>query len=360
VLRATVVLRSYNRVTACCEALERCLEQDYGNFEVLVIDQSNRASDEEMARLEQLAEHPNARVIYREPLGGPGSRNEACKHADGDVVIMLDDDDMPAHTGWLSAFMKNFDDPKCLAVTGRHIMEGGKNPPYANMKRAEEQVLSYSFLMWQRCYTRVDVRREGIDNIHGTNSAIRRSALERFGLWDTCTRIEDESSLCYRILAGKDPDEYMVFDPDAAIVRRLDIEGGLDKRQMTATGYGKRIFQFFHNVVAHYHTARFLLLYPAYIYLLWYVTADWVWHESAAHHGKTGNKLLTIGGLAVAMPLLWSYWLAGWTVGRIKNGAPPRAPKLAPRAVRSRANEPEAVPASHRRSAAPTARVAGA
>ncbi|HUH03846.1 MAG TPA: glycosyltransferase [Kofleriaceae bacterium] len=335
-LHATVVLRSYNRLTACCEALEQCLRQDYPSFEVLVLEQSTRATEDEQARLEALAADHRVRIERRPPLGGPGSRNEACQVARGDVIIMVDDDDMPAHQGWLSAFMKNFEDPKCLAVTGRHIVEGGKQPPYANMGKAERQVLSYSWLMWQRCYTRIETRSESIENVHGTNTAIRRAVFERFGMWDTCTRIEDESSFCYRVLRGKDPDEYMVFDPEASIVRRLDIEGGLDKRQMTAAGYGQRIFQFFHNIVAHYHPGRFVLLYPAYVWLLWWVTADWVWHESGAHRGRTGYKLATIAGLGLTLPILWPYWLTRWSVDRIRSGAPPRAPKLPPRVERSK------------------------
>ncbi len=330
-MKATVVLRSYNRVAACCEALERCLEQDYPDFEVLVLDQSTRATDAEKQRLEALAADPRVNLVYRPPLGGPGSRNEACTLAAGDVIIMLDDDDLPASEKWLSAFMANFEDPRCLAVTGRHVVEGGAEPPYVDMAAAQRKVLSYSPLMWQRCFTRIDVRSDKIQNIHGTNSAIRRTALERFGMWDTCTKIEDESSFCYRMLRGKRSDEYMVFDPEAAIVRRLDIDGGLDKRQMSAAGYGRRIFEFFHNIVAHYHPLRFVLLYPAYVALLWWVTADWVWHESSAHHGRTGRKLATLGGFALVLPLLWLYWLAGFAVGRIRHGAPPRAPKLAPR-----------------------------
>lgn len=354
-LHATVVLRSYNRLTACCEALEQCLRQDYPSFEVLVLEQSTRATEAEQARLADLAADPRVRIERRPPLGGPGSRNEACKVAEGDVIIMLDDDDMPAHERWLSAFMVNFDDPKCLAVTGRHIVEGGKDPPYANMAKARRQVLSYSALMWQRCYTRIDTRSESIENVHGTNTAIRRSVFERFGMWDTCTRIEDESSFCYRVLRGKDPDEYLVFDPEAAIVRRLDIEGGLDKRQMTAAGYGMRIFQFFHNIVAHYHPARFVLLYPAYVYLLWWVTADWVWHESGAHRGRTGYKLATIAGLGLSMPLRWPYWLTLWAITRRREGAPPRAPTLPPRAARSQATMragADAPATTHRQAAA--------
>jgi glycosyltransferase involved in cell wall biosynthesis len=135
-LKCTVVLRSYNRVTACCEALQRCLEQDYGDFEVLVLEQSQNISDEERRRLHELAADDRVQLVFREPLGGPGSRNEACRLARGDVIVMLDDDDIPASPGWLSAFMRDFEDPRCLAVTGRHVVVGGADPPYANMKAA--------------------------------------------------------------------------------------------------------------------------------------------------------------------------------------------------------------------------------
>ena len=59
----------------------------------------------------------------------------------------------------------------------------------------------------------------------GGNAAIPRTTLERFGLWDECTPIEDEPSLAYRINAGKRDDEYLLFDPDVKMIRRLDVPG---------------------------------------------------------------------------------------------------------------------------------------
>lgn len=336
-MKATVVLRSYNRVAAACDALEACLTQDYADMEVLVIEQSTRVTPDEQARLARLAaSDPRVVVAKRPPLGGPGSRNEACKIATGDVIIMLDDDDIPGHPGWLSAFMKNFEDPRCLAVTGRHVVEGQTGDPYGNMERARKNVLSYSWLYWQRCYTQVDIRSEKILNIHGTNSAIRRTVLERFGMWDTCTTIEDENSLCYRIQAGKRPDEYMVFDPEAWILRRLDIEGGLDKRAMSSVNFGRRLFAYLHNVPGHYHKARFLALYPAYMALLWFHICERVYDgESWKYKGKTGQKVIALSAFTVAFPFLWWYWAIPWAKGRITGPAIERGPKLAPRHARS-------------------------
>jgi glycosyltransferase involved in cell wall biosynthesis len=333
-LSATIVVRSYNRLDACCEAVERCLEQDYPAFDVLVLEQSTRTTPDQVERLEALARRDaRVRIERRPPLGGPGSRNEACRVAGGDVILMLDDDDLPAHRGWLAAHMRNFADPRCLAVTGRHIYEHEAEPSPGYMRRGRRRVLRYSFLKWQHIYCRTDRRSEQIESIHGTNSAIRRTTLERFGTWDTCTRIEDESSLCYRILAGRRPGEYMVFDPEAAIVRRLDLEGGLDKRQLGPLGYAHKLFVFFHNIVGHYHRGRFVAFYPAYLTLCWWKTLDWLWNESSAHRGRTGRKLGAAAWLTATLPLAWWGWLAGHVRERLRDGPPPRAERLPPREV---------------------------
>ncbi len=330
-LKSTIVLRSYNRISACLEAASACLAQDYVDFDLLILEQSESLSDPQRKQLETLAKHPRVTIAFRPPLGGPESRNEACRIATGDVIVMLDDDDLPASPGWLSALMKNFHDPKCLAVTGRHLA-GEKQPPYRFMRWAQKRVLSYSPLMWQRCCTRVDVRSQSIQNLHGTNSAIRRSVLQRFGMWDPCTTIEDENSLCFRILRGKSVDEYMVFDPEATIHRRLDIDGGLDKRQMTTSEYAHRIFVFLHNIIGHYHRTRFLALYPAYIGLLWWVTSEWILFESSHYQPRSlAEKLLASTLLAVKLPILWPYWLGRWAADRLRNGQPARAPRLPPK-----------------------------
>lgn len=328
-LTATVVLRSYNRIGAACDALVACLEQDHAHFDVLVIEQSTTFTEAEQARLHELARDPRVTVARRPPLGGPGSRNEACRITTGDVIIMLDDDDLPGHPGWLTAHMKNFEDPRCLAVTGRHVVEGGKSPPYRDMDFARRNVLSYSPLRWQRCYTQVDVRSEKILNIHGTNSAIRRRTLERFGMWDTCTSIEDENSLCYRIQRGKRADEYMVFDPQAWILRRLDISGGLDKRAMSTVTFGRKLFHYLHNVIGHYHRARFLAAYPAYLAMLWYHVAERIYDgESWKYADRPMKKAVSLSVFTVAFPVLWFYWAIPWVASRLTSPAPERGPKL--------------------------------
>ena len=187
--------------------------------------------------------------------------------------------------------------------------------------------MSFSFLKWQRIYVRTDVKKR-VESMHGTNVSLPRTTLERFGLWDECTPIEDEPSLAFRIAAGKRDDEYLLFDPSIRIVRRLDVPGGMAKRTLSGPAYARRVFTYLHNIVGHYFPARFVALYPAYYVLVaWHVT-QWIWSDSKIHRTMFARARAT-GWLYATMPVLWVAWLGAWTVRRWRE--PPRyAPLLVP------------------------------
>jgi glycosyltransferase involved in cell wall biosynthesis len=328
--RVSVIVRSYNRLGAFAELLQALLAQDHDSFEIVVVEQSTHRPTAHVARITELAVDPRVRLLETPPLGGTGARNHGARASRGDILAFIDDDDLPGDRQWLRNLEANFIDDRCLAVTGRQIVQGGKQPPYRNMIAARRKVMSYSWLMWQRCYTQVDQRCERVEGIHGTNAAIRRSTLERFGLWDTCCEIEDESSLCFRILRGKGVDEYLMFDPTAVIVRRTDIPGGLDKRGTTTVRFGQRMFTYLHNIVGHYHRGRFVLLYPAYMLLLWYLVCERIYDgEAWKYAGRPVRKAASLVVVTLAFPALWLFWMSTWARKRLASPVPSRAPALA-------------------------------
>lgn len=329
--RASIVVGSHNRLACLCELLERFLAQDFTDFEVIVIEQSTQATAEQRRQLAELAADPRIRIYPRPPLGGAGARNEGCRLARADIIVAFDDDDLPASTGWLSKLLRNFDDPHCIGVSGRHILENGPNPPYANMERARRRVLSYSpLLMWQRCFPRSDVRSEKIENLMGGNSAVRRSVLERFGLWDAFTRCENENSLWFRIRNRLEPGEYLVFDPEATMIRRLDVAGGMAKRKIGVFRFGWTMFEYFHKILGYYHPVRFIGLYPVYFGFFFTVICDWVWTESARYRGRHGLALAVLVGFALLQPATWSVWLIRLAVDRIRKGPEKRETEFTP------------------------------
>ncbi|TMQ04708.1 MAG: glycosyltransferase family 2 protein [Deltaproteobacteria bacterium] len=327
---ASIVVGSHNRLGCLCELLERFLAQDFTDFEVIVIEQSTVSTAEQRGRLAELASDPRIRIYPRSPLGGAGARNEGCRLARADIIVAFDDDDLPASHAWLSTLLRNFDDPRCLGVSGRHILENGPNPPYANMARARQRVLSYSPLMWQRCFPRSDVRSHKIENLMGGNSAVRRSVLERCGLWDAFTRCENENSLWFRLRRKLRPGEYLVFDPQATMIRRLDVEGGMAKRKLGVFAFGWAMFEYFHKIIGYYHPVRFVGLYPIYFGFFFWVICTWTWNESAKYRGKHARALATLAGFFLLQPVSWTVWLARLALDRLRRGPEKRETEFAP------------------------------
>ncbi len=331
--RLSVIVRSYNRLGALAELLSALLAQDHDSFEIVVVEQSTQRPPELLSAVEQLALDPRVRLLRFAPLGGPGARNAGVRASRGDLLVFIDDDDLPAGPDWLRRHEANFTGPtgdrKCLGVTGRFIAEEGGvrvDTPYANPERARRNVLSFNALKWQRVYARTDTRKR-VESLMGGNAAIPRRTLERFGLWDECTPIEDEPSLAYRINAGKDADEYLLFDPNVEMIRRLDVPGGMAKRTMSGPRYAKRVFTFLHNIVGHYFPARFVLLYPAYIVFVLLHCLEWI-NSDSKKHDTWPKRILASLGMTLAIVPLWLVWLGAWALGRARRGSPAHRPTL--------------------------------
>jgi glycosyltransferase involved in cell wall biosynthesis len=326
--RLSVIVRSYNRLGALAELLTALLAQDHDSFEIVVVEQSTVRPSEDLSKVERLALDPRVRMLRFTPLGGPGARNAGVRAARGDLLVFIDDDDLPADTDWLRRHEANFADPKCLGVTGRFLAEeaGVRLPPYGNPEGARRKVLSFNALKWQRVYARSDEKKR-VESLMGGNAAIPRRTLERFGLWDECTPIEDEPSLAFRINAGKAADEYMLFDPGVPMIRRLDVPGGMAKRTMSGPRYAKRVFTFLHNIIGHYFPARFIALYPAYIAFTLYHCLDWINSDAKNRRSPLGRVAASVS-ITLAIVPLWIGWLAQLGVQRIRSGAPAHRPEL--------------------------------
>src|SRR5678816_1847931 len=137
----SVIVRSYNRLPALAELLDALLAQDHDAFEVVVIEQTEVRAGDAIAQIDELARDPRVRILRHPPLGGPRARNVGVRSARGDLLVFIDDDDLPATTDWLRRHEANFADPRCLGATGQFIDDG---PPYVNMARARRQVLSFN------------------------------------------------------------------------------------------------------------------------------------------------------------------------------------------------------------------------
>jgi glycosyltransferase involved in cell wall biosynthesis len=279
--QVSVIVRSHNRLPSLCVLIEALLRQRHPSFEIVVVEQSTEVPPDAAARLAELAADGRVRILPRPPLGGAGARNVGVESALGDILLFIDDDDLPVGEDWIADHVRSYEDASCLGVSGRHIHNDEPVHRYQPLLALVTRTLSYDpILKMPLTYVQHDRRRIPVFAVHGTNASIRRSAWERFGGWDTDTAIEDEVSFCLRALRRKRADEYFAYDPRPTLLRNRDVRGGLDKRHLSAGAYMRRYLQFVHRILGRYHPVRVVLLYPLYLLVSYVLSVGWLCRNS--------------------------------------------------------------------------------
>jgi glycosyltransferase involved in cell wall biosynthesis len=268
----SIVIRSFNRLDSVIELVNCCLDQDYYNFEIVIIEQSQLTHwqnyKERLSSIDQ-----RIRLIRTRPKGSASARNLGVFVAKGDIVLLMDDDDLPINNDWISSHARHYKDPLCIGVSGRCIKTINEEEPYRNKTLAYERCLSYSFFLRGRDFTGINQTKQPVQWLHGLNSSIRKSYVIKMGGWYPYINNFDEHSFCFKLQKNMKPNEYLMFDPKPVVLRRFDIPGGLGKRYLPLTQLLKNQLLFYHRVVAKYYPIRFYLLFPIFnIYSFRYMT----------------------------------------------------------------------------------------
>src|SRR5438876_53889 len=103
----------------CLEAIYS--QKDAGPFEVVIVDSSSTDATLEIARRYSVC----IEQIPAEAFHHARTRNFAATLAQGDFLVYLAADALPATTDWLSTLISNFSDPAVAAVYGRHLPKTG-------------------------------------------------------------------------------------------------------------------------------------------------------------------------------------------------------------------------------------------
>jgi glycosyltransferase involved in cell wall biosynthesis len=261
----SVAVRSYRRLAQVLELAPVVLAQDYPHFELVIVEQTGAEAREQFKTgLDALRRDPRVRLLEFERLGPAAARNMAWENARGEILIFLDDDDLPVGTGWISAFVRNFADPNCIAVSGRHLARLDEAAGHEATFWTRRRCLRYSLLKMPRGYTRHATRIEGVTQVSGTNSAIRIEAIRLVGGWDLVDD-HDEDSFALKFAHRRKRGEYFVYDPAPQILRRLDVEGGVDRRYAAPSRLLRSELEYSHLVVSRHFPGRFFAAYPVYV-----------------------------------------------------------------------------------------------
>jgi len=88
----SIITPTYNRKAMLGETIESIMKQSYQNFEIIIVDDASTDGTEKF--VEKYKNDTRVRCFRNEKNMGPGyNRNLGFKHAKGDYVIFMDDDD---------------------------------------------------------------------------------------------------------------------------------------------------------------------------------------------------------------------------------------------------------------------------
>ncbi|WEJ71756.1 glycosyltransferase [Pseudomonas sp. PSE14] len=173
----SVLVPCYNRERYIEETLLSILEQDYPNFELIVVDDGSQ--DASVERIQALQQRFDFQFYRQANQGVSAALNTALRHARGELVATPDSDDimMPGRLSLQANYMTDHPEVGCLGGRVVYIDADGKR-----LKGEQRNgIRSYSF---------DDLLGHAIA-IGATVAMYRREAIERVGGYDPEIRIQD-------------------------------------------------------------------------------------------------------------------------------------------------------------------------
>jgi len=208
--RCSVVVCTRYRSQTLISCLEALSHLDYPDFEVVVVDNSPGDTP-----TREVAERYRARYVLETVTGLSRARNRGSAVASSDVVAFVDDDAVPEQQ-WLSALVRQFEDPQVMAAVGRTLersFNGASNDDYIDVWGKEKLIVDRNTPYW---FQRANFG--GIGN--GGNMAFRRQA------WDIWPGFDERLGLGASIEGGEEHYSFfslidrgyrVVYTPDAVV-----------------------------------------------------------------------------------------------------------------------------------------------
>ncbi len=229
----SIVIPTFNRARYLVSTVEQLFRQDFQDFELFVIDQSE--VDQRAIVADGVRPFVDAARLTLVPLTSVGvanARNEGLGRVRGKIVMFLDDDVVLLSDGFLRAHMDCYADSKIGGVTGRTIERVNRE----NTRRTANRITRggrtlINLLGHERCE---------IHSLKGANMSVRAEAIAGMGGFDrsyTGTALLEEADFAERIAKRG---WRFVFEPRAELLHLSAPAGGV----RVATKGDKEYFRF--------------------------------------------------------------------------------------------------------------------
>lgn len=224
-IRLSLIIATYNRSASLIQTLNSVVEQKAPREQWECVVVNNNSSDDTEARFAEFVEaHPdcNLRMVFEKNQGLSFARNRGIRESVGEYIAIIDDDERIAKS-FISAYISLFDSvPDAVAAGGPIVAEYPDGRPLWMSHYTERMIANAMF--WGH-----KVREFPSGHIPGGgNMAIRRSAIKRYGVFDTSLGRTGES-----LLGGEESDLFerlriaeakYYYTPDAVMYHIIPAE----------------------------------------------------------------------------------------------------------------------------------------
>lgn len=180
-MKLSIVIPAYNEEKLIGKCIESILNQsiDRKEYEVLLID--NNSTDNTSEIVSKMGVKP---ISYTEKKGAIWAKQFGAKRAKGEIIVVSDADAI-FEKNWLENILKVFENKKLMLVGGTVLPTGNSKIVMGIFKLSE-----YFSLVFQKI---------GVPFIWGTNMAVRKSAFEKVGGFNTSLKTGDDWEFVLRI-----------------------------------------------------------------------------------------------------------------------------------------------------------------
>lgn len=191
-VKVSVVIPTYNRDKCIIDLLNCLFRQDYNNFEILVIDQSDNLSKEKQELISR-----NVDILKYFKINERGrslAKNYGILLASGDIILFCDDD-IIVPENFISTHARTLSDPGIAACSCRLVEEG---QPAIRIRKPLRTTF-YGRLINKPFSTQSGF----VTSLNGGNMSFKKEVLNRVGFFEeyfTGTSMVEEPDIAYRIV----------------------------------------------------------------------------------------------------------------------------------------------------------------
>ena len=250
--KISVIIPTYGREKILIESIKDVLIQEYSDFEVLVIDQTQNHEPETKKFLSELA---NAQKINWHKVNWaslPGARNYAVRRAKGDIVLFIDDD-VKLEPNYLQAHAKNYQENQEIGAVAGRVFDRMK---LADSAQANQDNSAYTIdylpeeakdpgIAWYHIDLVHTTKPQQVISARGCNMSFRKEIFTKYDIWfDERFRgsaVREESDFCLRL---RKTNYKIWYDPEANLVHLGEETGGCHDISTRSLKYQ---LTFYHN-----------------------------------------------------------------------------------------------------------------